>query len=184
MNLSAPSARTTDNDPGDMFKSAANLAVKVAIVAAVVIGAIILLAVMAAPESSSHGDMSDKAVAARIQKVGTLTLGEATGSGPRSGEELFKVRCAACHAAGLMGAPKLADKAAWGPRIASGYAALLNAALKGKNAMPAQGGADYSDVEVGRALVYMANASGASFAEPEAEAAAAAMAPVAKNPKP
>jgi len=182
MNLSAPSA--TDSDPGDMFKSAANLAVKVAIVAAVVIGVIILLAVMAAPESSSHGDMSDKAVAARIQKVGTLTLGDAAGSGPRSGEELFKVRCAACHAAGLMGAPKLADKAAWGPRIASGYAALLNAALKGKNAMPAQGGADYSDVEVGRALVYMANASGASFAEPEAESAAATTAPAAKNPKP
>ena len=184
MNLSESSATTTDNDPGDLFKSAANLAVKVAIVAAVVVGTIVLLAVLAAPESSSQGDMSDQAVAARIQKVGTLTLGDAAGSAPRSGEDLFKERCAACHAAGLMGAPKLADKAAWGPRIASGYAALLNAALKGKNAMPAQGGAGYSDVEVGRALVYMANASGASFAEPEAESADAATAPVAKNAKP
>jgi cytochrome c5 len=186
MNLSESSAATGDSDPGDMFKSAANLAVKVAIVAAVVIGTIVLLAVLAAPESSGQGDMSEQAVAARIQKVGTLTLGDAVGSGPRSGEDLFKARCAACHAAGLMGAPKLADKAAWGPRIASGYAALLNAALKGKNAMPAQGGADYSDVEVGRALVYMANASGANFAEPEAkaESADAAAAPVAKNAKP
>lgn len=184
MNLSASSAATTDNDPGDMFKSAVNLAVKVAIVAVVVVGAIILLAVMAAPESSSHGDMSDKAVAARIQKVGTLTLGDAAGSGPRSGEDLFKVRCAACHAAGLLGAPKLADKAAWGPRIASGYAALLNSALKGKNAMPAQDGADYSDVEVGRALVYMTNAAGASFAEPKVESADVAATPVAKNAKP
>ena len=184
MNLSESSATTTGNDPGELFKSAANLAVKVAIVAAVVVGTIVLLAVLAAPESSSQGDMSDQAVAARIQKVGTLTLGDAVGNGPRSGEDLFKARCAACHAAGLMGAPKLADKAAWGPRIARGYAALLNAALKGKNAMPAQGGAGFSDVEVGRALVYMANASGASFTEPEVESADAATAPVTKNAKP
>lgn len=184
MNPSASSATTTDNDPGDMFKSAANLSVKVAILSAVVIGSIIFLAVMAAPESLGQSDMSEKAVAARIQKVGTLTLGDAAGSGPRSGEDLFKGRCAACHTAGLLGAPKLADKSAWGPRIASGYAALLNSALKGKNAMPAQGGADYNDVEVGRALVYMANAAGAGFAEPKAESADASAAPVAKNAKP
>ncbi|MDD2844472.1 MAG: c-type cytochrome, partial [Rhodoferax sp.] len=110
--------------------------------------------------------------------------GDAAGSGPRSGEDVFKARCAACHGAGLLGAPKFADKTAWGPRIASGYAALLNSSLKGKNAMPAQGGADYSDVEVGRAVVYMANASGASFAEPELESADAAAAPVVKNAKP
>lgn len=184
MSHSASSTGNTDNDPVDLFKSAANLAVKVAIVSAVVIGAIILLAVTAAPGSSSHGDMSDKAVAARIQKVGSFTLGDAAGSGPRSSEDLYKARCAACHDAGLLASPKLADKAAWAPRIATGYAALLNAALKGKNAMPAQGGADYSDVEVGRALVYMANASGASFAEPEAGSADAATAPVANNAKP
>lgn len=184
MNLPASSAKATDNDPGDMFKVAANLAIKVAIVSAVVIGLIVVLAGMAVPASSSHGDVSDKAVAARIQKVGALVLGDAAGSGPRSGEDLFKGRCAACHAAGLMGAPKLADKAAWGPRIATGYAALLNAALKGKNAMPAQGGADYSDVEVGRALVYLANASGASFVEPKLDAARSATAPVAKTSKP
>lgn len=164
-----------------MFKNAASLAVKVAIVAAVVIGSIILLAVIAAPGSSGSGDMSDQAVAARIQKVGTFALGDAAGSGPRSSEDLYKGRCAACHDAGLLASPKLADKAAWGPRIATGYAALLNAALKGKNAMPPQGGADYSDIEVGRALVYMANASGASFVEPEAESADA---PAAANAKP
>lgn len=184
MNFSASSAATSGNDPGDLFKSAAKLAINVAIVAAVVIGAIIFLAVMAAPESVRDGDMSDQAVAARIQKVGTLVLGDAAGSGPRSGEDVFKARCAACHGAGLLGAPKFADKTAWGPRIASGYAALLNSSLKGKNAMPAQGGADYSDVEVGRAVVYMANASGASFAEPELESADAAAAPIVKNAKP
>jgi cytochrome c5 len=62
----------------------------------------------------------------------------------------------------------LGDNAAWAPRIKTGYDALLNSALKGKNAMGAQGGGDHSDVEIGRAVVYMANASGAKFAEPAA----------------
>lgn len=184
MNPSASSAATTDNDPEDLFKSAASLVVKVAIVTVVVIGAIILLAVMAAPGSGSPSDMSDQAVAARIQKVGTLAFGDAAGSGPLSGEDVFQARCAACHGAGLLGAPKLADKTAWGPRIASGYAALLNSSLKGKNAMPAQGGAGHSDFEIGRAVVYMANAAGASFAEPAAEAASEAAAPISNNAKP
>jgi cytochrome c5 len=65
-----------------------------------------------------------------------------------------------------LGAPKFGDKAAWTPRIATGYPALLLSALKGKNAMPPQGGGEYDDVEVARALVYMANAGGANFAEP------------------
>ena len=184
MNSSVPTSSTTDNDPADLFKSAASLGVKVAIVSAVVIGAIILLAVIAAPDSVSDSDMSEHAVTARIQKVGALTMGDATGGGPRSGEDVFKARCAACHASGLLGAPKLADKAAWGPRIATGYAALLNSSLKGKNAMPAQGGADYSDDEIGRAVVYMTYAAGASFAEPEAENASAAAADAASSAKP
>ena len=117
-------SRCADNDPADLFKSTANLLVKVAIVAAVVIGTIILLAVAVAPDGARDRDMSEQAVAARIQKVGTLVLGDAAGSGPRSGEDLYKGRCAACHGAGLLGAPKLADKAAWGPRIATGYAAF------------------------------------------------------------
>ena len=184
MNPSVPTTAANDDDPADLFKSAAKLGVKVAVVSAVVIGAIILLAVMVAPGIGSYSDMSDRAVAARIQKVGSLTLGDAADGGPRSGEDVFKARCAACHEAGLLGAPKLADKAAWAPRIATGYAVLLNSSLNGKNAMPAQGGADHSDDEIGRALVYMTNAAGANFAEPEAETANAAAAPVAENAKP
>ena len=77
---------------------------------------------------------------------------------------------------GAAGAPKFGDSAAWGPRIGAGYAALLNSALKGKNAMGPQGGGDFSDLEIGRAVVYMANKGGASFAEPKAPAAAASAA--------
>jgi hypothetical protein len=49
----------------------------------------------------------------------------------------------------------------------------MNSALKGKGAMGAQGGGDFSDIEVGRAVAYMANAGGAKFAEPQAPAAPA-----------
>jgi len=108
-----------------------------------------------------------ESVAARIQKVGTVEVRDANRP-LKAGEEVYKVQCSACHTAGLAGSPKLGDKSAWAPRIKTGYEALLNSALKGKNAMGAQGGGDHNDVEIGRAVVYMANASGAKFAEPAA----------------
>ena len=52
---------------------------------------------------------------------------------------------------------------AWGPRIKTGFDALLHSALAGKGAMPPQGGGDFSDLEIGRAVVYMANKAGAKF---------------------
>ena len=55
-----------------------------------------------------------------------------------------------------------------------GYEGLLNSALKGKGAMGAQGGGEFSDFEIGRAVVYMANQGGGKLAEPAAPAAAIA----------
>jgi cytochrome c5 len=118
------------------------------------------------------GSLSEEAVTARIQKVGMLQLGEAKRE-LKTGEAVFKAQCTTCHTAGLLGAPKFGDAAAWGPRIGLGYEALLHSALKGKNAMTAQGGGAFSDYEVGRAVVYMANAGGAKFAEPKAPEGAA-----------
>jgi len=92
----------------------------------------------------------------------------------KSGEEVYKAQCIACHAAGAAGAPKFGDAAAWGPRIKTGFAALMNSSLKGKGAMGAQGGGDFSDIEIGRAVAFMANAAGAKFEEPKAPAAPAA----------
>jgi cytochrome c5 len=112
----------------------------------------------------------NKAVAARIQKVGTVEIRDANRP-LKAGAEVYKAQCVACHAAGVAGAPKFGDAAAWGTRIATGYAALLNSALKGKGAMAAQGGGDFDDAEVGRAVVHMANAAGAKFAEPQRAAA-------------
>ena len=115
---------------------------------------------------------ADKAVAQRIQKAGAVEVRDANRE-MKSGEDVFKAQCTACHSAGVAGAPKFGDAAAWAPRIATGYPALLNSALKGKGAMAAQGGGNLDDVEVGRAVVYMANAGGGKFEEPKAAAPAA-----------
>jgi cytochrome c5 len=120
------------------------------------------------------------ATAQRIQRVGSVELRDANRP-LASGEDVFKTQCSACHATGAAGSPKFGDAAAWGPRIGAGYEALLNSALKGKGAMGAQAGGAFSDVEIGRAVVHMANAGGAKFAEPKAPATAgAAVAPAAE----
>ena len=124
--------------------------------------------------------MTPEAIEARIKPVAGFSLKSADGPQVlRAGEEVYKAQCAACHEVGAAGAPKIGDTAAWAPRIKTGYDALLNSALKGKNAMSAQGGGEYSDAEIGRAVVYMANKGGAKFAEPQAPAAASAPAAAA-----
>jgi cytochrome c5 len=116
-------------------------------------------------------DNAEMAIAQRLQKVGSVQVRDANRP-LRSGEEVFKGQCAACHATGAAGAPKLADAAAWGPRIKTGFEALVQSALKGKGAMAPQGGGDFNDTEIARGVAYMANAAGAKFAEPGAPAAA------------
>jgi cytochrome c5 len=121
--------------------------------------------------------MSEEAIAKRIQPVGSIVLKDA--SAPvvlKTGEQVYTAQCAACHATGAAGAPKLGDAAAWAPRIKTGYDALLTSALKGKGAMGAQGGGEMSDLEIARAVVYIANQGGAKFDEPAAPAAAASAA--------
>lgn len=123
----------------------------------------------------------DRGIAERIQKVGMVEIRDANRP-LKSGEEVFKAQCATCHAAGVAGAPKVGDAAAWGPRIGQGFDTLVNSALKGKGAMGPQAGGDFEDIEVARAAAYMANASGAKFAEPQKPAAAAAGAVAAAAP--
>ena len=119
--------------------------------------------------------MEAEAVARRIAPVGRVEVKDASDvSALKTGEQVYQSACIACHGSGAAGAPKFADAAAWAPRIKTGYDALLNSALKGKGAMGAQGGGDYSDVEIGRAVVHMANQGGAKFAEPQIPAVAVA----------
>jgi cytochrome c5 len=86
----------------------------------------------------------------------------------RAGEEVFKAQCSVCHAAGVAGAPKFGDAAAWAPRIKTGDQVAAELRTKGKGAMFAQGGGEYADAEIGRAVVYMANAGGAEVRRPGA----------------
>ena len=125
---------------------------------------------------AAGSDNSDKAVAQRLQKIGAIEIRDANRP-LKSGEEVFNAQCAACHNAGAAGAPKTGDVAAWAPRLKTGFETLWNSALKGKNAMGAQGGGDYTDIEIGRAVAYLANQAGGKFSEPAAPAAAAAEAP-------
>ena len=126
------------------------------------------------PPPGSDG-LSPQAVAQRIQPVGRVEIKDASSAAElKTGEQVFAAVCTACHTAGVANAPKFGDAAAWAPRIATGYPALLNSALKGKGAMAAQGGGDFSDLEIGRAVVYMANKAGGKFDEPKAAAAASA----------
>ena len=72
---------------------------------------------------------------------------------------LFTQICTACHTAGVAGAPKLGDKAAWAPRIAQGIDALTASAIKGKGAMPPKGGSTASDADIKAVVTYMVNAA-------------------------
>ncbi len=128
-------------------------------------------------EGAGSDGMSAEATARRIQPVGSIQVKDASdASALKSGEQVYQAQCSACHASGAAGAPKLGDEAAWAPRVKTGYDALLTSALKGKGNMGAQGGGDMSDLEIGRAVVFMANKSGGKLDEPKAPAAAASAA--------
>ena len=110
---------------------------------------------------------TEKGVAERVRKVGVVEIRDANRP-LRGGEDVFKAQCTACHTPGAAGAPKLGDAPAWAARIRTGFDALVQSALKGKGAMAPQGGGDFNDTEIARAVAYMANAGGAKFAEPSA----------------
>lgn len=127
--------------------------------------------------AAGTGALDPQAVAERIAPVAHVEVKDGNDTGAlKTGEQVFQAQCSACHATGAAGAPKFGDAAAWGPRIKSGVEALLNSALKGKGNMGPQGGGDFSEFEIQRAVVYMANAGGAKFDEPKAPAPAASAA--------
>ena len=119
--------------------------------------------------------MGPEAVAARIQPLGKVEFGEPGAAGAaRSGEEVVKAVCGACHLTGAAGAPKIGDRAAWAPRLKTGLNGMLASAIKGMKAMPPRGGLEAVpgyEVELTRAIINMANQSGANFKEPAPKAA-------------
>lgn len=141
--------------------------------------AIALIVGLIAKIEGSHSTQAamaynDKAVEERIRPVGAVNIVDANAVRiDKEGEQVFGEVCTSCHTSGALGAPKFGDKSAWGPRIKQGYETLIQHALNGIRQMPARGGnPDLSDLEVERAVAYMANASGAKFTPPAAPAAA------------
>jgi cytochrome c5 len=118
----------------------------------------------------------------RIKPVGTVVIAEATApKGSLTGEQVYAQVCKTCHEAGLAGAPKIGDKAAWQPRIAQGEQTLVQHAISGfqgkSGVMPPKGGnPDLTDEEVHRAVVYLADHAGATWKEPAPAATASASA--------
>jgi cytochrome c5 len=135
------------------------------------------------PKSSA---MSEEAVARRLKPVGEVVIVEAgtpmsatatittattagepaqtttvaakSAGGAADGKKTYDAACAMCHAAGVVGAPKTGDKAAWKPRIAQGKDVLYGSAIKGKNLMPPKGGAvSLPDADIKAAVDYLVN---------------------------
>ena len=122
------------------------------------------------PARGGNPTLSDedvnKAVVHMLEQVGASTAG--TASAPQAsgqtaaaassaeGEQVYTTACAACHATGVAGAPKVGDAAAWNTRIAQGLDALNKHAIQGIRAMPPKGGRlDLSDGAVVAAVTYM-----------------------------
>lgn len=77
------------------------------------------------------------------------------------GEKIYKTTCLSCHGAGVLGAPKVGDKAAWAPRVAKGKPALYGSALNGFKMMPPRGGnAALKDDEIKAAVDFMTSKAG------------------------
>jgi len=161
------------NEHGNLIKSPKQLIIMV--FASFFVPLIIILLLMVFVNNGKRGETT-ASTEQLIAPVAKLNFKDASGPHEvQTGEQVYKAVCAACHATGAAGAPKFGDTAAWAPRIAKGYDALMTSVLKGKNAMPARGGsnpADVSDYELGRAVVYITAAAGGKFPEPKAPASA------------
>ena len=89
--------------------------------------------------------------------ISAALLGFAGLASAADGQAIYQQSCQSCHASGVAGAPKLGDKDAWAPRIATGMDALMNSVMNGKNAMPPKGMCfDCSDDDYKAMIEYMA----------------------------
>jgi cytochrome c5 len=146
----------------------------------ITIGLIILARIIAGNTSVAHKQEDPvfrQEIAARISPVAKVAVAgqdnsalapaEATpavAAEDLPGETVYNQACVACHGAGIAGAPKFGDKAAWGPRIAQGADTLHKHAIEGfqgkAGLMPPKGGrTDLSDQSVINAVDYIVAAS-------------------------
>jgi len=128
--------------------------------AAMIIAMIALTAILMVLASHNASEVSQElkaeadkerlaSVVQEISPVGAVTVGSAAApvvaAEPRSGEEVYKGACAACHSAGVAGAPRVGDVNGWTARIAKGIDTLYSSAINGIGGMPAKGGQSISE---------------------------------------
>jgi len=152
-----------------LIKTPKQLIVVVVLAFVVPVGLMLLLVqLVLGGKQTDSAVMTPEAVATRIKPVADVSVGGAAAAsasasaaaGKSDGKKIYESACIACHGAGVAGAPKFGDKAAWAPHLAHGVAALYQSALKGKNAMPPKGGnASLSDADVKAVVDYMVGAA-------------------------
>lgn len=167
---------STHDEHSSFIKTPQQLIVVVVLAFVVpIIGIVLIVNLVLSKPSADPGALAPQAVAERLQPVGRVEFGAAAptaATGPRSGEDVYTAVCATCHQTGVAGAPKMGDNAAWSKLVKEPFAQLLKDSINGIRAMPPRGGnPDLSDLEMARAIVYMANRSGGKFKEPAAPAA-------------
>ncbi|WP_175994986.1 c-type cytochrome [Burkholderia vietnamiensis] len=115
---------------------------------------------------ASGADASNAQAAAAMAAIAAIPkAGDTPAAAPTSadaasaGKALYTQVCQACHAAGVLGAPKFGSKEDWAPRLKDSMDTVYNFALHGKGAMPPKGGSNASDADVKAAVDYMVNAA-------------------------
>jgi len=160
----------SDHDPHSSFIKTPQQLIVVILLSFVVpiVGIILLVQLVMSHPAADPNALTDEAIAKRLQPVGRVEFGAAgAAAGSRTGEQVYQAVCTNCHQTGVAGAPKIGDKAAWAPRIKEGLNEMVADAINGVRAMPPRGGdPSLTDEEVARAVVYMANQSGARFKQP------------------
>ena len=146
-----------------------------------IIGIILLVKFVASGHAPSAEVLNPESVAQRIAPVANVMTVDSPGAAAEAaasglpavaaapaggaaagdkGQGTYQSACAACHGAGVLGAPKVGDKGQWAPRVAKGKDTLYTHAIKGFGAMPPKGGAtSLPDADVKAAVDYMLNAS-------------------------
>lgn len=118
----------------------------------------------AAPAAPAPAEAPPPAAPAAAAPAAAPAVAPVAAADNAAGKSVYNKTCALCHGAGVAGAPKVGDKADWGPRIAQGKDTLYKHAIEGftgaKGMMPARGGgASLSDDDVKAAVDFMADQS-------------------------
>ena len=120
------------------------------------VGDIVIAEAGAPMPATATKSTTPKSTATTAAPAQTATAAAKPAGGAADGKKTYDAACAMCHGAGVAGAPKTGDKAAWKPRIAQGKDVLYGSAIKGKNLMPPKGGAaSLPDADIKAAVDYL-----------------------------